>query len=310
MLSLMRFFVGNRDSLAKALPIIGLLFVAACTDRLVDEMPSDSATRQDEMLTQQPHRGVLRVMSLNLAHGRRDGVNQILLKEQTFRDSLDAVAALLYREHVDILALQEADGPSRWSGGFDHVGTLAQIGGYPWHERASHAKNWLFDYGTALISRVPFIETVAHTFQPSPPTLNKGMLLAQIAWQGKEVGGQTYLVDVVSVHLDFSRRKVREQQIEEMLTVLAERVFPIIVMGDFNSDWFSQASVVRVLAQRADLQVFRPDAKDLGTYGEAGHRYDWILISDELEFKEYKVLPDVVSDHRAVVAEIGLRQSL
>jgi hypothetical protein len=34
-------------------------------------------------------------------------------------------------------------------------------------------------------------------------------------------------------------------------------------------------------------------------------RFDWMLITDELEFIHYATLSDVVSDHRAVVASIG-----
>jgi hypothetical protein len=34
-------------------------------------------------------------------------------------------------------------------------------------------------------------------------------------------------------------------------------------------------------------------------------RFDWMLITDELEFIHYAMLSDVVSDHRAVVASIG-----
>jgi endonuclease/exonuclease/phosphatase family metal-dependent hydrolase len=36
-------------------------------------------------------------------------------------------------------------------------------------------------------------------------------------------------------------------------------------------------------------------------------RIDWILISADLEFISYKVLPEAVSDHHGVVAEIGMR---
>jgi endonuclease/exonuclease/phosphatase family metal-dependent hydrolase len=63
--------------------------------------------------------------------------------------------------------------------------------------------------------------------------------------------------------------------------------------------------VIRKLIRRSGLQAYRPEALDLGTYGS--RRLDWILISADLEFNSYKVLPDVVSDHRGVVAEIGMK---
>jgi hypothetical protein len=36
-------------------------------------------------------------------------------------------------------------------------------------------------------------------------------------------------------------------------------------------------------------------------------RLDWILVSEELAFSSYRTLPDRLSDHLGVVAEIELR---
>jgi endonuclease/exonuclease/phosphatase family metal-dependent hydrolase len=253
-----------------------------------------------------PHQGSLKVVSLNLAHGRGNALNQLLLDRDDFEANLGRVAEWLVALDADVVALQEADGPSRWSGGFDHVAALAQAAAYPWYERAGHAQSWLFDYGTALLSRLPFEAVLNHTFAPSPPTLNKGLLLGQIAWRAPG-GGQPRRVDILSVHLDFSRQKTRRRQIEEVGTLLAGRANPSIILGDFNSDWFSEASTVRVLAERAGLQVYAPDARDLGTYKDGGKRLDWILISEEFEFLDYRVPAERLSDHRAVYAEIGFR---
>ena len=79
---------------------------------------------------------------------------------------------------------------------------------------------------------------------------------------------------------------------------------PFIILGDFNSDWFSDESVVKELAEKSQLKVYEPRAENLHTYVKRGRRLDWILISNELEFVSYKVLPDVISDHLAVVAEV------
>jgi endonuclease/exonuclease/phosphatase family metal-dependent hydrolase len=271
------------------------------------------ATLQEEPLPRvvipigQPHQGTLKVITLNMAHGRNDSFSQLFLGQADFENNLERIADLLIQKDADIIALQEADGPSRWSGGFNHVAALAEDADYPWFERASHEQSWMFDYGTALLSRQPFEEVINHTFAPSPPTMNKGLLLGQIRWQPGEGDSQTYLVDIISVHLDFSRQSVRQQQIEEMVITLGERDNPVIILGDFNSEWFSESSVVQALADRAGLQVFRPEARDLGTYKNSEKRLDWILISEELEFIDYQVLPDMISDHKATYAEIGFR---
>ena len=246
----------------------------------------------------------LKVMTLNLAHGRKDGVNQLFISEPVIRSNLGEIAAFLDKTGADIVALQEADAPSRWSGSFDHVALLAGQAGYPAYESSNQAGSWFFSYGTALLSRVSLSGVLHYTFSPSPPTMNKGYTLGQIMWQAD--AGKPVLVDIVSVHLDFSRKYVREQQSTELSETLAGRDNPLIIMGDFNSDWSADEQVVRALAERADLHVYRPDADDLPTYSST-KRYDWILVSKQLEFVSLEVLPDILSDHSAVAAEIRMR---
>ena len=250
--------------------------------------------------------GPLRVLTLNVAHGRKDALNQVLVSREAVKRNLTEVAGLLRDAGADVVALQEADGPSRWSGGFDHVSVLAGQATYPWHLRASHAKTWLFEYGTALLSRSPFTDRLDHSFRPSPPSMTKGLTLGQVAWRPDGDARPIY-VDIVSVHLDFSRESVRKQQVAEMAKILSDRTHAMIILGDLNSEWSGRDSIVTELAHRCGLQVYQPLADDLGTYRSSGRRLDWVLISDELEFLHHEVLQHAVSDHHAVVADIGLK---
>lgn len=241
---------------------------------------------------------VLRVASLNLAHGRKDSINQLFVSEDGFRKNLDDVSGVLreYRPHV--VALQEADAESRWSGGFDHVGYLASEAGYPWQAHESNADSWLFSFGTALLSVLPLTETIKHTFDASPPTLGKGFVLAQIELPSID-GRLARKVDIISVHLDFSRQSVRKQQIKEMMEILSKRNNPIIIMGDFNSDWLAETSVIRELTKKSRLVTHMPESTGYDTY--KGKRLDWILISSDMEFVNYRVLPYALSDfHRGL----------
>jgi len=275
---------------------------AAATEVHVSDAPGIGSTSMQEQVV----RGPLRVLTLNLAHGRKDSLNQMLLGRPAFERNLAEAAELLRYSGADVVALQEADGPSLWSGSFDHVAFLAAQADYPWYSRAGHARTWLFDYGTALLSRVPFTDRLDHAFRPSPPSMTKGLTLGQIAWHPDGRAGPVY-VDIVSVHLDFSRDSVRRQQIAETTATLSNRARPMIVLGDFNSDWLSNDSVVTELARRCGMQAYQPMADHLGTYRSSGHRLDWVLISDDLEFLHHEVLPHVVSDHHAVMAIIGLK---
>ena len=112
----------------------------------------------------------------------------------------------------------------------------------------------------------------------------------------------------VSVHLDFSRRSVRRSQIAEMVSVLGRLDGPLVLMGDFNTDWQTEDSSLKFLAEELGMVVFKPHADGLSTYGDKGARLDWVLISPDLEFKNYYVVPDVVSDHYAVAADITLKE--
>jgi endonuclease/exonuclease/phosphatase family metal-dependent hydrolase len=249
----------------------------------------------------------LAVLSLNVAHARGTSLNQLLVSREGHMRNLADIASLLRTSNTDIAALQEADGPSLWSGRFDHVQHLSDLVDYQSTVHGRHADSWLFSYGAALISRVSLHDTASHSFEPSWPTATKGYVRGSIRWRSTDEHSAPLTVTLVSVHLDFSRKSVRAAQTAELVADLETLPRPLIVMGDFNANWAEAESPVRQLAEQADLKPYSPGAEHLGTYNDS-ERLDWILISDELVFREYVVLPDVVSDHLAVFARIGLKQ--
>ena len=201
--------------------------------------------------------------------------------------------------------MQELDSVSLWSGGFDHSDKIALDAGYDWKAHAEHASSWLFNFGTAVLSRLPILSTSSHRFAPSPPTLRKGFVVSQVAWPDADHPSNTSLIDVVSVHLDFLQDEIRAKQIAELAESMARSKNPMIILGDFNSEWNAPESSVQALAERLNLTVYKPDATHLETHHS--QRIDWILLSPEMEFVNYSVLPDVLSDHQAVLAEIRFK---
>lgn len=246
----------------------------------------------------------LRVLTLNAAHGRSDGPNQVFLDKADFRSNLEDISRLLKFSRADIVALQEVDGPSAWSGRFDHAATMADEADYPWHYRADHATSWFFRYGTAVLSRLPFHATATHRFAASPPTPRKGFVVSEVSLPEALDGANDLVVDVLSVHFDFLSRRTQASQVAELIDTLQARDNPAIVLGDFNSDWSRADSTVRELTDRTGLLAYEPEAANLATH--QGKRIDWILISDEFRFRNYRVLPDIVSDHQPVYAELGI----
>jgi endonuclease/exonuclease/phosphatase family metal-dependent hydrolase len=244
----------------------------------------------------------LRLLSLNLAHGRKDSFSQIFVSETQIRRNLAEIVEFLKRENADIVTLQEADSPSWWSGSFDHVELLAREAGYSWYTHANHVDNSMGTYGTAVLSRYPILRGYQVDFNPTPPTTRKGFTLAEIEWTPGGPNGEKQVIDVVSVHLDFSRSSKRIEQIKDMKTVLGKRKNSTIVLGDFNSAWGAGDREIQSLAKVIKLKAHRPQANYLYTYSD--ERFDWILISKEFEFCHYYTAADILSDHLAVVSEI------
>jgi len=251
----------------------------------------------------------LTVLTLNMAHGRKDAFNQMFQKTSTTRRNLEEITSFLDNSRADLIALQEADSPSRWSGKFNHVDFVSEKSTYPCRLHAHHAHSYMYDFGTALLSRVPYVEKLSHTFEPSPPTTNKGFVMGKVRWNPGGRLQQPVIVSVISVHLDFSRKKVREAQTEEMRIMLAGVSPPVIILGDFNTDWSKDESVLRAIASNSNLNVYQPEATGLGTYKSGKHRLDWILISKDLEFVSYEVPQVVLSDHLPVRARIRLLEN-
>ena len=259
----------------------------------VQQIPNADVTQENKQ--------TLKVISLNLAHGRKLSFNQLFVNEEAFRKNLLDVAEFLKQENADVVALQEADQASSWSGDFNHVEFLAEAAGYPWFVSAVHVDNSFGTYGTAILSKVPSEKALGFTFAPTPPTTNKGYSLIQIDW-GTDNTQQKFLIDIVSVHLDFSRKSKREAQLDELALTLATRDNAAIILGDFNSEWLSEENVIQEFAEHGRYRAYQPEVDAFHSY--SNKRLDWALISNELEFTDYYVADEELSDHKPVVVQL------
>jgi endonuclease/exonuclease/phosphatase family metal-dependent hydrolase len=242
--------------------------------------------------------GRLKVLTLNIAHGRRLGFHQALLPRRILEDNLQRIAEVLRREEPDVVALQEADGPSSWSGRFDHVETLTRLAGFHESYRGSHSFSRLQLFcGTALLAKEPLRDTESVPFEQSWRD-NKGFVVGCLPTAFGEI-------DVVSVHLDFLNPAMRRKQVWALADRLEHRKRPMMILGDFNCDTRSE-DCFGFLTRTLGLAAFEPKAA-APTFPSRRPRarLDWILISRDLEFVSHKTLPDHLSDHLAVTAEIA-----
>jgi endonuclease/exonuclease/phosphatase family metal-dependent hydrolase len=265
------------------------------------EIKLDIATHQPSPV--RPSDSTIRVMTLNLAHGRLNSFNQMFVNKKKFDENLQSVASVLSREQPDVVALQEADKPSFWSGRIDHVKKIASAAGFYASAHGEHVKGLDLAYGTALMTNLNLSDALSVTFPPSFPTPSKGFIVSTIEL------AENIEIDVVSVHLDFARHSVRTQQVEVIKSVLKNRNRPIILMGDLNSQWDDKDSPVRALSTALNLQAWKQGNSGFDTYPPFGLQLDWVLVSSELSYQSCRVVPDAISDHRAVVCDIQVNKS-
>jgi endonuclease/exonuclease/phosphatase family metal-dependent hydrolase len=287
--------------LAPALACLGL---AACATPHLDTIPavrSHAPAGGEVTGVAERHDGLLRIMTLNVAHGRGESFHQLLQATSTTRANLDNIARLLQDSGAHVVALQEADGPSFWSGNFSHIDYLARNGRYRHTVHGAHADGIGLSYGTALLARLDLRNPRVITFDPEVSAVPKGFVVSTVDWPGRP-GVE---VDIVSLHLDFASSRTRRQQAQELIDTLQQRDRPVIVTGDFNIGW-SDHSIVRHICTALGLDAWRPAATGLETFPALGERLDWILVSRDIAFRSYRVMPEAVSDHRGVIAELAL----
>ncbi len=275
------------------------MFLTGC--RIGETTVSRTGTTQEAGPT-------LRVATLNLAHGRGATPARKLVSRARAQANLAEAAALLKRERIEIAAVQEVDAPSLWSGRFDHVALLSSHGEYAHHFHGLHVTSadsaGQLQYGTAILSKTPLLDPESLVFAAAPFGNSnwmgrKGLVLAEVEFMGRPIV-------IVSLHLDAFRRGTRLDHAEELIGFLRKCGAPLIVMGDFNCAWNDDSALKRI-AGALDLRAYQPESVEtLETYpaDKPRKRIDWILISKELRFVDYRTCGNVVSDHRAVFADV------
>jgi len=269
--------------------------------RLEDEPATDVATSAIPIALGP---GQLRILTWNIAHGRGTAFHQALVPPATIRANLAAIATVIQRERADVVALQEVDGPSVWSGRLDQAQLLAHAADLAHALRGAHGRSVgpiALDYGTALLSRRPLGDPSSMRFASSWRD-NKGFVVAGIELPGSNGA----VVDVVSLHLDFLTPAVRQRQVQRLIAELRGRGRPLIVVGDFNCG-LRERGTLAALVDGLALQPYSGRGQPTFPTANPRRRIDWILVSPELEIVGYRTLTDALSDHRAVVADIAIK---
>jgi endonuclease/exonuclease/phosphatase family metal-dependent hydrolase len=241
----------------------------------------------------------VRLMTLNIAHARADGRNQMMQTNQHARTNLENIANVIDREQPDIVAFQEIDSNSFWNGRFNHGRFIAEKANYDHWFTGSHQLSKNLDYGTGLMSKFKLSGSQSLAFNRPFARMRKGLVLSTIEWPTSA----GVMVDLVSLHLDFLSSRQRHKEIGALIEMVTGRNNLLIVMGDFNMD-FDEPGLQKLLT-RLDLQTWLP-GEEVVTFPRSGKRLDWIMVSRQFSLVHHQVLSDSLSDHQAVIMDITL----
>ena len=274
--------------------IIGDIFVVFITHGRTENIPIDdlenkTVTSQNDEIT---------VITINMAHGRGKGVNQIFQSKKVFEKNLTSIGDIIKREKADIVALQEADAPSWWSGKYSHVKKVGEFGGMKFSVQGKNVDGLGLHYGTAIVTKVDIKKAKQITFNRNIPTFSKGFVIATCIWPNDP----KFYFDVVSIHLDFASAKVRKKQLRQLGDELRKNNRPVIIMGDFNTDATKQ--LLPEFLNALELSTWKQNDTEIITFPGLNTRIDWIIVSHEFRILRQSVLDDVVSDHKALKAVI------
>lgn len=227
------------------------------------------------------------ILSYNIKHGQ--GMDQKI--------DLKRIARVIARQNPDLVALQEVDLHVKRSGKVDMAQQLAKE--LKMHHRFGKFMNYGGgEYGMAILSRFPILDTVRHVLPPGAEP--RCALEVQIYVQGLD-----RVVSFIGVHNDWTDAMIRTAQAETLAKALGRHPNPMIMAGDFNGE-----------PNDSSLAVFKKQAwQFLGKKGQKTFpsdnptvEIDFIAIKNFYPVRiEYEVIGEkVASDHRPVKAVLYL----
>ncbi len=233
----------------------------------------------------------LRVMSYNVHIGV--GMDK--------RRDLPRIAAIINDAEVDLVALQEVDRNTQRSVEVDQAAELAKLTGmHLAYGKAIDLQGG--EYGIAVLSRHPIVESTTHPL-PNSPNVEKRVALEttiRLEPSGREIR-------FVCTHFDHTGAD-RDAQADEVNRIFAERNdLPIILAGDFNARP-DQSPIARLTSQWRNVTA----GDGLLTFpaDTPSQQIDYIFVRPAERFRAVSaaVLNEAVaSDHRPIVAVVELR---
>jgi len=234
-----------------------------------------------------------RVMTFNIHHGEGgDG-----------KVDLARIAALVEREHVDLVALQEVDKGVQRTARRDLPAELATLTGMT----CVFSNNFHYqggEYGNAVLTRFPVLSATNLHYQMLQTNEQRGLLQLCLNVQGQKLV-------FMNTHIDFRRDDTeRLLNVREIQSVMARYAgIPTVLCGDFNDT--PQSRMHQRLSETFDDSWERAGQGPGWTYPADQPRrridYVWLSRAAPLEVVGARVLESDASDHRPLVVEFRFK---
>lgn len=240
--------------------------------------------------------------ALPRANGERP-VRVITFNLQGGLGGSEPIAALLRREHPDLVAFEEASFLGDRSADSQRV--IEALPGFHWYREANQAiaSRWPITKRWAADFKVP-----THTWAIFAEVELNGRALLFGSAHLNPIHADRFLSTEIAGLPDHMRTtgRIRERQATELLHELdkVETSTPVILCGDFNGP--PRGVVYSTLTQHLQ-DAFRESGAGLGWTIPSSFpvmRIDYVFLSPGSEAVHSQVLPNAGSDHRAVLAEV------
>ncbi len=256
------------------------------------------------------------VMGVQAPDEIREHLAEVLrqIEATAFPKRVHALAALIVRERVDLVGLQEvctwtADGNTLWDFQSDLLAAL-EAAGEPYDlvvEQSTFRGSGevqvdgtgavrLYLAGSNVVlrrraSHVAVIATDSGIFQDelTLPALGEGEVSITRGWCRADCVVDDQRFDFVNTHTEAHDQRSREGQRDELVTALSAHAVPVVLVGDFNSP----PHEVGMPAEFVDAWIAAghvADGPEAGTYGQSAdlanadnglhERIDYVWVRD------------------------------
>jgi endonuclease/exonuclease/phosphatase family metal-dependent hydrolase len=208
------------------------------------------------------------------------------------------LAELVKRENPDLVGLVEVDGGSMRAGFKPQWQEVAEVGDYFVSASCKYSPDSAWGYVPILQMHMNAILSKG----TGPTGYEKSFYL--LLGMKRLVLRQTFKdIDFYLVHLALDYM-TRRWQLVELTKMVIESDSPRrkIIMGDFNS--FRGRSELDFAMSAMNLKFASSDVLPTFPTYKPEKELDNILVSRNIEVVSCKVLPDAISDHRAILMEI------